>query len=80
MKEFGKLDIMVNNAGIGGEKKPVHELSFDDWQKVISTNLHGVFLGSKYAAIQLLKQGNGGSIINIRYNLFLNTYVYTCRL
>ena len=65
VKELGKLDIVVNNAGVKGELKPIHELSFDDWHKVLSTNLDGVFLGSKYGALQMLKQGQGGVILNV---------------
>ena len=63
VKKFGKLDIVFANAGIGGMKL-VHEESFEDWKKVLSVNLDGVFLLNKYAIEQMLKQGKGGSIIN----------------
>jgi len=48
IKEFGKLDVMINNAGM---ENPVssHEMSLSDWNKVIDTNLTGAFLGSREA-------------------------------
>lgn len=63
VKIFGKLDIMVNNAGIG-MMKPTEELTFEEYKKVISINQDGMFLGSKYAIIEMLKTG-GGSIVNV---------------
>lgn len=62
VKTYGKLDMMVNNAGVG-HLSPTHELSFDAYNKVISVNQHGVFFGSKYAIREMLKTG-GGSIVN----------------
>lgn len=62
-KEFSRLDVLVNNAGIGLASK-LPETSQDDWQKVIDVNLKGTFLGMKYA-IPLMKKSGGGSIINI---------------
>lgn len=63
VEKFGSLDVMVNNAGIGIHGT-VDELSGDDWDKVIAINLNGVFYGTKYAAIQMKKQGHGGAIIS----------------
>jgi 2-deoxy-D-gluconate 3-dehydrogenase len=62
--EFGGIDILVNNAGIF-PVVPVLEMSTEDFEKVIDVNLKGVFLCSKYAAAQMIKQGRGGRIINI---------------
>ena len=59
---YGKVDIMVNNAGVG-ILAPTHELTFEDYNKVISINQNGVFFGSKYAIREMLKTG-GGSIVN----------------
>lgn len=59
---FGKIDVMVNNAGIGSLSE-THTLTYEDYHKVISINQDGVFFGSKYAIAQMLKTG-GGVIIN----------------
>lgn len=62
VRVYGKLDVMVNNAGIG-ILASTHELSFEDYNRVISINQDGVFFGSKYAIREMLKTG-GGSIVN----------------
>ncbi|MEE8243560.1 MAG: SDR family NAD(P)-dependent oxidoreductase, partial [Pseudomonadales bacterium] len=56
-----RLDILVNNAGIS-ISKPVAQSSLDDWRKVLSVNLDGVFLGTKHA---IEAMSNGGSIVNV---------------
>ncbi len=61
---YGKLDIAVNNAGIGGELNPVADMSIEGWHKVISINLNSLFYGMKYQIQVMLKSG-GGSIVNI---------------
>lgn len=63
ISNFEGLDIVINNAGIC-QKITVEEQSLADWQKTMDVNVNGVFLVSKYASIQMKKQG-GGSIINI---------------
>ncbi len=63
-RHFGKIDIVVNNAGISGANKPTHELSEAEWDKVQSVNVKGVFFGTKHA-IGHLRQAGGGSIINL---------------
>lgn len=65
VKQFGRLDIMVNNAGIGYLMKPIVETEQSNWDAVLGVNLRGVFLGIKHAAIQMIKQGQGGRIINV---------------
>ena len=64
VKEFGALDIIINNAGIAGRSQPIHELSFEDWNKVIQVNLNGVFFCMREAAKVMIKQQRG-KIINI---------------
>lgn len=64
IKTFGKLDIAVNNAGIGGEVNKVGDMSVEGWKKVIDINLSGVFYGVKYQIPEMVKNGSG-SIINI---------------
>ncbi|MCS5711892.1 SDR family oxidoreductase [Candidatus Berkiella aquae] len=61
-KHFGKLDALVNNAGIF-KKEPIENLSLKKWQQILNTNLTSVFLMSKYFT-PLLKKSHG-SIINI---------------
>jgi NAD(P)-dependent dehydrogenase (short-subunit alcohol dehydrogenase family) len=60
---FGKLDVLVNNAGVSGTYDP-DMLSSAAWDRVMAVNAKGVFLGMKYA-IPLMKQAGGGAIVNI---------------
>jgi glucose 1-dehydrogenase len=63
VREFGRLDIMQNNAG--WEKKvPFLEMPLETYQQVIDINLTGTWLGSQIAARQMVKQGDSGRIIN----------------
>lgn len=63
VKNLGRLDVMVNNAGIAA-MSPATEISVEDWNKVVSVNLTGVFLCARTAARQMIKQG-GGKVVNI---------------
>lgn len=65
VKRYGKLDIWVNNAGIGYLMKPILDMQVAEWDTVLGVNLRGTFLGIKFAAEQMVKQGQGGKIINI---------------
>ncbi len=60
---FGQIDILVNNAGIG-LFRPIHEVSEEDWNRVLDTNLKGAFLCSKAVIPQMLRRRKG-HIINI---------------
>lgn len=62
--KYGKLDGIVNNAATIVVKR-ITEITAEEWDKVISVNLTGVFYGCKHAIRQFEKQGNGGSIVNI---------------
>lgn len=64
VNKFGKLDILVNNAGIL-VSGTVTTLTEKDWNRQMDVNLKGVFLCTKYAVQQMLKQGKGGRVINI---------------
>ncbi len=61
---FDALHIAVNNAGIGGASLPTGEYPIEEWNKVLSVNLSGVFYGMRYQIPALLKSG-GGAIVNI---------------
>jgi NAD(P)-dependent dehydrogenase (short-subunit alcohol dehydrogenase family) len=63
VKDLGKLDVMVNNAGASFRAK-VEDISVNGWNTVVGINLNGVFFGCKWAGRQMMAQG-GGVIINI---------------
>lgn len=63
LETFGRIDIVVNNAGIV-KFSPFHEISEEDWDKILNVNLKSVFLVSKHVIPQMLKQEKG-KIINI---------------
>lgn len=64
LEHFGRLDVLVNNAGISGGAQPAHELDLETWDRVIAVNLRGPFLCAKHAIPHLIA-GGGGSIVNI---------------
>ena len=57
--KWGRLDVLYNNAGIEGALAPTHESTEENWDRVLSINLKGVYLGMKYGIAQMLKQGGG---------------------
>jgi NAD(P)-dependent dehydrogenase (short-subunit alcohol dehydrogenase family) len=78
-ERFGRLDVLVNNAGVDGEFIPIHESSDENIMRVLEINTRAVLLGVKYGAQMMIKSG-GGSIINtsstaaLRAVLNLSTY------
>jgi glucose 1-dehydrogenase len=64
VSKYGRLDIMVNNAGVE-TRTSILDTTPDDFDKVLNVNLRGVFFATQYAAKQMIAQGSGGRIINI---------------
>ncbi|CAK4031913.1 Hypothetical predicted protein [Lecanosticta acicola] len=73
VKSFSRIDVAVNNAGVGGSGRHTHEMELTDWQRVMSINLNGVWLCQRAQIRQMLKQeplippprGNRGVIVNV---------------
>lgn len=63
-RKWGKLNVLVNNAGIAGADKPTDEMTVEEWQAVSDVNVLGVFLCTKHA-VPKLRDAGGGSIINL---------------
>ena len=63
IKKYNHIDYLVANAGIGGSASLPHEVSLEEWNKVIGVNQTGIFLINKYVISEMLKTG-GGSIVN----------------
>jgi len=64
IEKFGRIDIVVNNAGIE-INKPFVDVTDDEWNKVLAVNLFGSFLISQLGARQFIAQGGGGKILNV---------------
>lgn len=65
VETYGRLDIAVNNAGIGAEVHSITEMPDEYWDRVLDTNLRGNFLCLKHAAKAMLAAGTGGAIVNV---------------
>ena len=65
IKEFGHIDILVNNSGLGGNEKPILKMDEADWDSVVDTNLKGVFNLSQAVVKKMVERGQGGKVINV---------------
>jgi NAD(P)-dependent dehydrogenase (short-subunit alcohol dehydrogenase family) len=63
-REFGRIDILVNNVGVGHRSRP-EALSLEDWRQVVGVNLDGTFLATREAGRRMIARGAGGSIVSI---------------
>ena len=63
LKEYGRLDIMFNNAGVAGAVGPIEKVASSDWDRTVAILLRAAFLGMKYS-IPAMRQSGGGSIIS----------------
>lgn len=75
MEEYGRVDVLVNNAGIN-IRVEIEECSVEDWDKMFAVNVRGVFLGIKHA-LPIMKEQHEGSIINISSVCGLIGHLYT---
>ncbi|WP_229052527.1 SDR family NAD(P)-dependent oxidoreductase [Aeromicrobium sp. Leaf350] len=70
---FGQVDIMVNNSGVI-LTRPLVDLTLEEWDSIVDTNLRGVFLGCRAAGRHFIARGGGGKVINIASNYALKGY------
>ena len=63
-KRFGRIDVLVNNAGIAGADKPTDVVTGEEWDKVMDVNVKGVFHCTKHA-VPAMREAGGGSVINL---------------
>lgn len=61
---FGRISILINNAGISGVNKPTHEISSDEWDALMNVNVKGVFFCTKHVVPFMIENGRG-SIVNL---------------
>ena len=74
---YGRLDYVVNNAGIEGNFAPIVDLPDDEWDRVLDINLKGAFLCMKHESRAMLETGRRGAIVNVgSVNSFLGDAIF----
>ncbi|HEV2029875.1 MAG TPA: SDR family NAD(P)-dependent oxidoreductase [Candidatus Dormibacteraeota bacterium] len=63
LKHFGRVDVVVANAGIAGAIKPMHEITYEEWRDCLTTDLDGVYLTFRRFIPAMVEAGQGGSLI-----------------
>jgi NAD(P)-dependent dehydrogenase (short-subunit alcohol dehydrogenase family) len=63
LKHFGRVDVVVANAGIAGAIAPMHEITYDEWRECVTTDLDGVYLTFRRFIPGMIESGQGGSLI-----------------
>jgi NAD(P)-dependent dehydrogenase (short-subunit alcohol dehydrogenase family) len=64
VKRYGRLDVLVSNAGISGASRPTDQITEEEWDRVMAVNVKGVFFCTKHAVAHMRRSG-GGSIVNL---------------
>jgi NAD(P)-dependent dehydrogenase (short-subunit alcohol dehydrogenase family) len=63
LDRFGRIDVLINNSGIGGPSGPLWELSMDDWRETFAVNVEGVFLVTKTVIPHMIERGSGSVVM-----------------
>ncbi len=72
IEKFGRIDILINNAGIFPQVKPLHEITEEEWNNVIDVNLTGQFRFTKFVIPHMMK--TGGTIVNVSSDAGLKSF------
>ena len=73
---LGRLDVMINNAGVLNENGRIHNIKDDDWQRVIAVNVMGTVHGVRFAVERMRKQEGGGAIVNTASVAGISAWAY----